>query len=232
MSRTAEEITLAKRLMAGDLTAFDRFVEIFQQKLFQYSFLTCGQREDAEEVAQETLLKVFQNYSQLREPERIRPWIFRIAKNVCYMKRRKSIYAPEEELSLDQMKSPLGEAGKLEIADWSNVPETQAMSAQIRERLSGAIRELPDIYRNTLLLRDVEGLSTEEAAEVLEVSADVVKTRLHRARQAVRRALDGRLPAAGAAGTRTRSQIQVEELPAPLPDTVKGEMLAALGRPA
>jgi RNA polymerase sigma-70 factor (ECF subfamily) len=228
----AEEVNLARRLMAGDLTAFERFVEVFQQKLFQYSYLTCGQREDAEEVAQETLLKVFQNYSQLREPERIRTWVFRIAKNVCHMKRRKSIYAPKTELSLDEMRSPPGEGSRLEIPDWSRIPETQAMSAQVRTRLNEAIRELPDIYRNTLLLRDVEGLSTDEAAEVLEVTADVVKTRLHRARQAVRRALSKRLPAADAAEFRSRSKIQVEELPGPLPDRVKGEMLAAFGRPA
>ncbi len=62
----------------------------------------CGHREDAEEVAQETLLKVFESFDQLREPERVRPWVFRIAKNACLMKRRKSVFAPEHELSLEQ----------------------------------------------------------------------------------------------------------------------------------
>lgn len=96
---TNREVELARRLMAGDESAFEPFVSAFRTKLFQYTYLTCGQREDAEEVAQETLLKVFENLAQLREPEKIRPWVFRIARNVCYMKRRKSIYAPEEEIS-------------------------------------------------------------------------------------------------------------------------------------
>src|ERR1700680_4945330 len=80
LERTSE-IELARRLMTGDADAFDRFVEYFPAKNFQYSGLMCGQREDAEEVAQETLLKVFENFNDLRQPERIRPWVFRIAKN-------------------------------------------------------------------------------------------------------------------------------------------------------
>ena len=62
----------------------------------------CGQREDAEEVAQDTLLKVFENFAQLREPEHVRSWVFRIARNACLMKRRKSVFAPVQELSLDE----------------------------------------------------------------------------------------------------------------------------------
>lgn len=196
MEPPSEEAILARRLMAGDPTAFDRFVEIFQQKLFQYAHMTCGQREDAEEVAQETLLKVFQSFDQLREPERIKPWVFTIARNVCYMKRRKSIFAPEEEISLDALMPEFrqtGEGRRLEIADWSHLPEDEAMQHEVREIVDQAIRELPEIYRSALLLRDVEDLTTEEAAEVLGVSVDVVKTRLHRARLMVRNKLDRHL---------------------------------------
>jgi len=96
----AEETELARRLVTGDDKAFDRFVEHFRAKIFQYSWLMCGQREDAEEVAQDTLLKVFENFDQLREPERVRPWIFRIARNACLMQRRRSVFAPPHELSL------------------------------------------------------------------------------------------------------------------------------------
>lgn len=196
MEPPSEEAILARRLMAGDPTAFDRFVEIFQQKLFQYAHMTCGQREDAEEVAQETLLKVFQSFDQLREPERIKPWVFTIARNVCYMKRRKSIFAPEEEISLDALMPEFrqtGEGRRLEIADWSHLPEDEAMQHEVREIVDQAIRELPEIYRSALLLRDVEDLTTEEAAEVLGLSVDVVKTRLHRARLMVRNKLDRHL---------------------------------------
>jgi RNA polymerase sigma-70 factor (ECF subfamily) len=196
MTTPPEEVTLARRLISGDMTAFDRFVDIFQQKLFQYVFMTCGQREDAEEVAQETLLKVFQSFDQLREPERVKPWIFTIARNVCYMKRRKSIFAPEEEISLDALMPEFrqsGEGRRLEIADWSNLPETSAIQLEVRGIVDQAIRELPDMYRSALLLRDVEELTTEETAEVLGVSVDVVKTRLHRARLMVRNKLDRHL---------------------------------------
>src|SRR6202046_5920603 len=86
----------------GDAEAFDLFVEHFRAKIFHYSRLMCGQREDAEDVAQETLSKVFESFDQLREPERVRPWVFRIARNACLMKRRKSVFAPAHELSLDE----------------------------------------------------------------------------------------------------------------------------------
>jgi RNA polymerase sigma-70 factor (ECF subfamily) len=77
-------------------------VEHFRTKVFQYSWLMCGQREDAEEVSQETLLRVFESFDQLREPERVRAWVLRIAKNLCLMKRRRSHFAPTQELSLDE----------------------------------------------------------------------------------------------------------------------------------
>jgi RNA polymerase sigma-70 factor (ECF subfamily) len=193
MAKGNDEIDLARRLLAGDSTAFEPFVTTFQQKLFQFSYLTCGQREDAEEVAQETLLKVFESLRTLREPERIRSWVFTIARNVCYMKRRKSIYAPEQEISLDQLMPAFHTDGgerRLEIADWNSLPDAQAANKELKSMLRAAIAGLPEIYRTTLLLRDVEELSTEETAEVLGVSIDVVKTRLHRARLAMRQKLD------------------------------------------
>ncbi len=95
------EVELARKLIAGEPEAFDRFVEHFRAKIFHYSWLMCGQREDAEEVAQETLLNVFENFDRLHEPARVRPWVFRIAKNACLMKRRKSVFATSREISLD-----------------------------------------------------------------------------------------------------------------------------------
>jgi RNA polymerase sigma-70 factor (ECF subfamily) len=196
------EIELARRLLTGDPEAFDRFVETFRAKIFQYSMLTCGQREDAEEVAQETLLKVFENFDQLRDPELVRSWVFRIAKNACLMKRRRSVYAPAQELSLDEVLPSSDHDGsemKMQIADWSELPDARVLRGELGDVLQRAIAELPDIYRSVILLRDVEELSTEETAQVLELSADVVKTRLHRARLAVRQKLDGYLQAANAA---------------------------------
>lgn len=194
------ETALARRLMAGEADAFDRFVEHFRAKIFHYTWLMCGQREDAEEVAQDTLLKVFESFDQLQEPERVRPWVFRIAKNACLMKRRKSIFAPAHELSLDEFmpsKSDSDGAPKLQIADWSSLPDDQVLQSEMREVLGRAIGDLPENYRSVILLRDMEELSTEETAQVLELSEDTVKTRLHRARLALRAKLDDYLTTAG-----------------------------------
>ena len=187
------EIQLARDLMAGQPEAFDRFVEHFRAKIFQYSWLMCGQREDAEEVSQETLLKVFENFNQLRQPERVRSWVLRIAKNFCLMKRRRSQFAPTQELSLDEYMPALDRDGghvKLQIADWSSLPEDRMLRAELRRVLGQAIAALPDTYRSVILLRDVEDLSTDETAQVLDLSVDVIKTRLHRARLAIRQELD------------------------------------------
>jgi RNA polymerase sigma-70 factor (ECF subfamily) len=187
------EIELARQLMTGDPVAFDRFVEHFRAKVFQYSWLMCGQREDAEEVAQETLLKVFESFHHLREPERVRPWVFRIAKNACLMKRRRSVFAPSQELSLDEFLPAMNHEGghaKIQIADWSQLPDRQMLQSEMKEALARAIGELPEHYRSVILLRDMEEMSTLETAQILDLTEDVVKTRLHRARLAVRQELD------------------------------------------
>lgn len=172
--------------------SFDRFVDHFRAKIYHYSLMMCGQREDAEEVAQDTLLKVFSNFSQLRDPERVRPWVFRVAKNECFMKRRRSVFAPAHELSLDEL-MPSNDGGKLQIADWSRLPDDEVLRKELHATLSEAIRSLPENYRSVLLLRDVEELSTRETADVLGISEDAVKQTLHRARLAVRKTIDGRL---------------------------------------
>ncbi len=192
MERDAE-VELARQLIAGKPEAFDRFVEHFRAKIFQYSWLMCGHREDAEEVAQETLLKVFENFNHLREPERVRPWVFRIAKNACLMKRRKSAFAPSRELSLDEFLPRMdqeGGHGKLQIADWSPLPDDRMLQSEMKQVLDRAIAGLPENYRSVILLRDVEELSTLETSQILDLTEDVVKTRLHRARLAVRQKLD------------------------------------------
>ena len=192
MERTIET-ELAERLLAGAPEAFDRFVEYFRPKIFHYSWLMCGDREDAEEVAQETLLKVFESVDQVRDPAKLKFWVFRVAKNVCLMKRRRSIFAPARELSLDEflpVRNHDGDQVRIEIADWSALPEERARQAEMRKMLEAAIRELPEMYRSVILLRDMEELSTQETAQILDVGEDVVKTRLHRARLAIRKTLD------------------------------------------
>jgi RNA polymerase sigma-70 factor (ECF subfamily) len=188
-----EEIQLARDLLEGKQGAFERFVEVYQTKVFQYALMMCGHPEDAAEVAQDTLMSVFQHFDQLREPENARAWVFRIARNACYMKRRKSVFAPEREYSLEELMPRVdhdGGGARIEIADWSALPADQLLREELRRQLNDAITSLPGIYKSVMVLRDVEELSTEETARVLDVSEDVVKTRLHRARMAVRKKLD------------------------------------------
>jgi RNA polymerase sigma-70 factor (ECF subfamily) len=198
------EVEWAKRLLEGDAAAFTPFVESFQSKIFQYTWMMCGQREDAEEVAQDTLLKVFESFDQLREPEHVKAWVFRIARNFCLMKRRRSVFAPERELSLDELlpgaDSP-GSAASDRVPDERELPEQRLLRAELNKELETAMQELPANYRSVVLLRDVEGLSTTEAAEVLVLSEDVVKQRLHRGRLALRKRLAGYLTPAGKVST-------------------------------
>lgn len=186
------ELDLAHRLMAGKPGAFDEFVNVYHGKIFRYSYAMCGQREDAEEVSQETLFKVFESLNQLRDAQHLKAWVFRIARNACLMKRRKSVFAPEKELSLDELRpNKEGDGQKIEIADWSALPEDLASDAELRRALDAGVQELPEMYRAVFLLRDVEGMATVDAAEILGVTEDVIKTRLHRARLMLRKHLDG-----------------------------------------
>lgn len=200
------EVALARDLMAGKPEAFDRFVSHFRSKIFSYAQLICGSREDAEEVTQDTLMKVFGNFDQLREPERVKAWVFRIARNGCLMKRRRSVFAPTQELSIEDFLPQAGQDGgrRLEIADWSALPDDQVLRGELRKVIEKAIQGLPDIYRTVITLRDIEDLSTEETAQVLDATHEVVKTRLHRARLAVRQKVDDYLKSVQGAGTKGR----------------------------
>ena len=179
------ETGLARALLAGETNAFEKFVEHFRSKVFHFSWLMCGSPEDAEEVAQETLLKVFESFDQLREPDRVRAWVFRIARNVCLMQRRKSVFAPAHELSLDEL-PPCGRSPGLR----QPLPRASLLRSELRAVIDRVIVELPPSYRAVVLLRDLEELTTEETAQILDLGIDVVKTRLHRGRAAMRQKLD------------------------------------------
>lgn len=173
------EVELARRLLAGDKDAMQPFVESFQRKVFNYTWMMCGQREDAEEVAQDTLLKVFENWAQLRDPEQVKPWVFQIARNCCLMKRRKSVFAPTAEVPLDD----------LELASEVEGADEAVIRKELNAELEKALRAVPENYRAVIMLRDMEGLSTGETASLLDISEDNVKQRLHRGRAMLRKLL-------------------------------------------
>ena len=183
----SDEVELARRLMKGDETARELFVETFRRKVFQYSYLSCGQREDAEEVAQETLLKVWEHFAELREPEHVKTWVFRIARNICLTRRRRSEFAPSEELSIEKLPTQWFHA----LVDPGEMPEHAAYLGELRKLLAKVIHGLPEKYRSVLVMRDLEEMSIEDTVAILDVSESVVKTRLKRARGLIRKRLEG-----------------------------------------
>ena len=180
---------LLEAVKRDDPGAFDAFVDRYGRRLMAFGVRMCGHHEDAEDVFQETLLKAFQGLKDLREPKAVRTWLYRVAANACRMKRRKE--KPSREISLDDLK-PSGweDAMTPEIPDWSDLPDDATERAKLRDALEEEISQLPPDYRLVLLLRDVEGLSTQETADALQVRVPAVKMRLHRARMVLRSQLE------------------------------------------
>jgi RNA polymerase sigma-70 factor (ECF subfamily) len=188
------DLALAKSLMAGESSAFEPFVERFGPLVLSFGRQMCGHREDAEEVMQETLLKAYLSLKDLREPAALKTWVYRVAANACLRMRRGDKNDPRREISLDQvMPRPGHDDGQPEIPDWSNLPLEQFLRGELRSKLDQAILDLPKHYRIVLLLRDLEGFDTRETAQILGISNSLAKVRLHRARLALRKAIDGYL---------------------------------------
>lgn len=183
MEQVAE---LARRALAGEAGALESLVAVFRRKVYQYSYLNCGNRDDAEEVAQETLIKICEHLHELREPEHVKTWVYRIARNICLTRRRRSEFAPCEEMSLEAVPGHWQDM----VPDSRELPEDAAYHHELRRILAHVIHGLPEKYRIVVMLRDVEEMTVEETARILDLSESVVKTRLHRARAAMRRRLE------------------------------------------
>lgn len=187
-SSTVSDAELLRLVQQDEPGAFDAFVERYGRRLMSFGIRMCGHVEDAEDVFQETLLAAYRGLKDLREPGAVRTWLFRVAANACRMQRRKE--KASRTISLDELKPPGWEEGVMEdVPDWSRLPEDGAQQAELRRALEEEISHLPHDYRIVVLLRDVEGLSTEETAEALGIRPSAVKMRLHRARMALRQAL-------------------------------------------
>lgn len=157
--------------------------------IFAFGMRMCGNKPDAEDVFQETLVKVFTSLAELDRPEALRTWVWRVVANQCLMSRR-GPRNPARTIGLDDLHplSPPGEGPGIPD-DRAPDPERLAISGETRRRLEAGLRNLPPPYRIVVLLRDIEGLSTEEVAEVLGISVANAKVRLHRARLALRNQL-------------------------------------------
>jgi len=178
---------LIQRLQSRDPGAFDEFIELLGPRLLNFGMRMCQDREDARDVLQETMLKTFESVGDLRHPDAFRTWLYRIAANACLMKRRRSRFL-KEEVSLEEV---LPDPEQLKNSpEWGRLPDQALLDGELKNQVREAIYSLPPLYRSVLVLRDMEGLDTEEVAQVLGVNKDVVKMRLHRARAKVRQSLD------------------------------------------
>jgi RNA polymerase sigma-70 factor, ECF subfamily len=185
----AELITTAA---AGDAAALEQLLMKAQEVAYRFSYTVCGGPSEAEDVMQDALVKTFRYINRIRDPRAFRTWLYRTVRNACLMKRRRRSGEPQRVLSLDSVLPVDGDAGALDAAQHGHSPETLAINAALRRRLSRALRALPPSYRVIVFLREMEGLTTKEAAAVLKTSESNVKMRLHRARLFLRKELEER----------------------------------------
>jgi len=184
-----EERTLLARYQAGDDAAFEALILPFETAIFNFGLRMCGNREDAQDILQETFINAMRYLKGFRGEAKLRNWLFRIASSVCQKKHRRSKFAPEREISLTQFYDNDDTSEVLDVADERRLPDDELLGSELGQRLSAAIGGLPKKYRVVLLLRDIEGLSANEVADILDMSVPAVKSRLHRARLFVRQQL-------------------------------------------
>ena len=165
--------------------SLEQALTLLQNTVFSFSMRVCGQREDAEDTMQEVLAKSVPHLPKFDNPKALLVWLYKVAKNRCLMSRRRSKYAPKEELSLEGLMPDRAELERLS-ADTVN-PEAYAIRSEEAGRLRDAIQRLPPQYRIVLVLRDMEGLTDEEVAEITGLRSGTVRVRLHRARLFVRK---------------------------------------------
>ena len=175
-------------LRRGDDAALEEALTLLQNTVFSFSMRVCGQREDAEDTMQEVLVKSVPYLPKFESPKALVVWLYKVAKNRCLMNRRRSKFAPKQELSLEELMPDRKELETLS-AEGSVNPEMFAIRSEEAGRLREAIQRLPSQYRIVLVLRDMEGLTDEEVAEITGLRSGTVRVRLHRARLFVRKEL-------------------------------------------
>jgi RNA polymerase sigma-70 factor (ECF subfamily) len=192
-------------LQRGDDGALEKALALLQNTVFSFSMRVCGQREDAEDTMQEVLLKSVPYLPKFDSPKALVVWLYKVAKNRCLMSRRRSKFAPNPNLSLEELMPDRTELEQLKT-DGSINPEAFAIRSEEAGQLRDAIQKLPPQYRMVLVLRDMEGLTDEEVAEITGLRSGTVRVRLHRARLFVRKELmKGFRPRRGRAAVASRT---------------------------
>lgn len=183
------EKELIAQILAGNREHFHELVGPYEHAIYITAFAVLRNSADAEEAAQETVLKALTHLNQLSDPAKFKGWLLQIATNEARLKRRSRHDALFE--SFDEMHGQNAEDGFMprDFADWRDIPSETLERKEIRRALMNALYKLPVIYREIFVLRDVEDLSVIECCQILGVSEEVVKVRLHRARLRIREEL-------------------------------------------
>jgi RNA polymerase sigma-70 factor (ECF subfamily) len=190
--RLAQEELLA-RLKRGDEQALVDLADEFGTKIYQLAFRYLRNKEDAEEVTQDVLFKVYRKVDAFRGDAALSSWIYRITFNAAMSRLRTAKYqrSQDDDRNMAAADTDLhGDTPRAkDVADWSDLADEQVLRSQLRTRVMRAILALPAIYRAPVMLRDIQGMSTEEASAVLRVKDQTLKSRLHRGRLILRKQL-------------------------------------------
>ena len=186
-----EYAALVTDAATGDPQSLEQLLMKAQEVAYRFSRSVCGGPADAEDVMQDALMKTYRYVKRIHDPRAFRTWLYRTVRNACLMKRRKKAGEPDRVLSLDEiLPASDGRVTGFEPAGPGRTPEAVAVNNALRRGLKKAFRALPPDYRAIVFLREMEGLSTREVAQVLKISEPNVKMRLHRARLFLRKQLE------------------------------------------
>jgi RNA polymerase sigma-70 factor, ECF subfamily len=194
MDRTQDRQLIA-RLQAGDETAVGELAERYSSRIYQLALRHMKNREDAEEVTQDVLFKVYRKVDAFRGDAALSSWIYRITFNTAMSRLRNTRLARQAEQEKERALAAPPPGGDdrprapRQTPDWSRMPDEELLRMQLREAVAEAISELPEIYRVPVLLRDIQGLTTEEASSRLRLKDQTLKSRLHRGRLMLRERL-------------------------------------------
>jgi len=183
-----EEGFSLEALQNGDQAEFARVVEAYSGYIYRLGMKMLQNPQDAEDILQETFIKAFHAFPRFDGRSKVSTWLYRIAANEALMflrKKRPDTVSMETRYQDESEDDP----EPLQIIDWCCLPEEELMSDEVRRHLDESIEQLPESSKIVFILRDIEGLSTQETAEALEISEMAVKTRLHRARLQLRELL-------------------------------------------
>ena len=187
MRQAGVERELIGRMQAGDPAAVTELATIYGPRIHQLAFRYMKNWEDAEEVTQDVLLKVFRKIDAFRGDAALSSWIYRITFNTAMSRLRTGRQArAAEQQRPERPQADAAPRPPQEPADWSALADDQVMRREMREKLLAALTHLPEVYRIPVVLRDIQGLSTEEASAILRVKTQTLKSRLHRGRLILR----------------------------------------------